>query len=166
MTNFADADHEVREDPEPGERVSVRMNLNTGAVIVKRRNSEHGEYGETLVQTPRCVILDDVEFKVQDKAHEKVVEEGSRDVCAYAVGTFRAITDQYGYVHPSYAKGAEKAAPVAYNPFRSKYFHVPEGQLGELMPVRAAGRLWTWSEPSDDGPKGRMKARNIYLHTS
>jgi len=158
MPTLADTQEEIREMPEIRERVSVRMNLNTGSIIVKRRNSENGEYGETLLQTPKCVVLDDVEFKVQDKAHEKVAESGSRDVCAYAVGRYVGMSGPDGYVPAGDLMDRNGARDVAYNPFRSKHFHIPETDQRSRIPVDSAEKLFIWSEATEDGPKGRMRA--------
>jgi hypothetical protein len=156
MPTLADTQEEIREMPEIRERVSVRMNLNTGSIIVKRRNSENGEYGETLLQTPKCIVLDDVEFKVQDKAHEKVAESGSRDVCAYAVGRYVGMSGPDGYVPAGDLMDRNEAHPVTYNPFRSKYFHDPN--MADNTAVTDAEKLFVWSEATEDGPKGRMRA--------
>lgn len=158
MPTLADTKHNVRQMPEIRERVSVRMNLNTGSIIVKRRNSENGEYGETLLQTPKCIVLADVDFRVQDKAHEKVAESGSRDVCAYAVGRYVGMSGPEGYVPAGDLMDRNEARDVAYNPFRSKHFHIPGNDERGRIPVDSAEKLFIWSEKTEDGPKGRMRA--------
>ena len=169
MFDTANIEDEIRERPKSGERVSARMNLNSKAIIVKRRNSEHGTYGKTLMQTPGPVILTDVEFRVQESAHKSVVEQKSRDVCAYAVGEYvidrnsgafrRRITDVAG----------REGVPVAYNPFRCKYFHIPasEREAGDThLPVERASKLVLWSEKTPRGIAGRMKALGLSVHTN
>ena len=158
MPTLADTTHNIRQMPAIRERVSVRMNLNTGSIIVKRRNSENGEYGETLLQTPKCIVLADVEFRVQDATHEQVVESGSRDVCAYAVGRYVGMSGPEGYVPAGDLMDRNGARPVAYNPFRSKHFHIPETDQRSRIPVESAEKLFIWSEKTEDGPKGRMCA--------
>jgi hypothetical protein len=164
MFDVADVDEEIRQLPQDMERVSARMNLNTGAIIVKRRNSDYGDYGETLMQTPGPVILTDVEFRVQDKSHEKVVEEGSRDVCAYAVGKY--IRDfRSGAVRRRILEVAEKdGTPIRYNPFRSKYFHKVPNLEGEIIPVEGADKLVLWSQKEQGQVKGRMNALRADIH--
>ena len=141
--------------PTHGERVSARMNLNTGQIIVKRRNSQHGEYGETLIQTSHLVELKGVEFHVQEKAHEKVVDQGSRDVCAYAVGNY---VGTYVDMDPSELNHQ----PIAYNPFRCKHFHMPETDERQRIPVESAEKLFLWTEKVDGDRKGRMQAFRPY----
>jgi len=158
MPTLADTTHNIRQMPEIRERVSVRMNLNTGSIIVKRRNSENGEYGETLLQTPKCIVLDDVEFRVQDATHEQVVESGSRDVCAYAVGRYVGMSGPDGYVPAGDLLDRNEARDVAYNPFRSKHFHIPGNEERDLIPVSGTEKLFIWSQQTEDGPKGRMRA--------
>jgi hypothetical protein len=158
MPTLADTKHDIREMPEIRERVSVWMNLNSGSIIVKRRSSDHGEYGETLLQTPKCIVLADVDFRVQDASHEKVVDSGSRDVCAYAVGLYVGMSGPDGYVPAGDLMDRNEARTVAYNPFRSKHFHIPGTEERDLIPVDTAEKLFIWSEQTEDGPKGRMRA--------
>jgi len=168
MFDVADIDDEIRERPLDGERVSARMNLNNKTIIVKRRNSTNGEYGEMLVQSPSPVVLRDVEFRVQDKSHERVVDSGSRYACAYAVGVYVRDLDRRESYQNVLMRVDQLGVRVAYNPFRSKYFHIPEfardkGTDGDI-PIQTADRLVLWSEQTEDGIKGRMRGVGVYPH--
>lgn len=139
--------------PKLEERVSARMNLNTGKIIVKRRNSENGAYGETMMQTDGPILLRSVELRVQERAHRRVVEQGSRDVCAYALGQY------VGKAHP---EQNILGTNIHYNPFRSKYFHVFDG-VGQdtLVPIESTMLLRIWSESQKGKRVGRMRGIGI-----
>ena len=136
----------VRRSPRPSERVRVHMNLNTGQVAVRGFEPDTDAYDLTLVHTREVVEITGVSFRVQDAAYENVVSEGVRDVCAYAVGRW----DGYGDID------SDTTEPVRYNPFTSKYFFVPGPQR---TPVHEATRLYVWSQNTEDGWKGRMRAK-------
>jgi len=168
MFDVADIEVDVREKPQDMERVSARMNLNTGSIIVKRRNSACGEYGETLMQTPGPVVLVGVEFRVREKAWAKVVEEGARGVCAYAVGNYVRPLKTMETRKRILEEVEESGIPIAYNPFRSKYFtriREVEGQEeNSYIPVESAGKLVVWSEEVGGDPVGRMQATGTLPH--
>ena len=168
MFDVADVPEDVREIPHDMERVSARMNLNTGSIIVKRRNSACGEYGETLMQTPGPVVLVGVEFRVREKAWEKVVEEGARDVCAYAVGKYVRRFEMTKTRERILEAIEERGKAIAYNPFRSKYFtkvrEVDGEEENDYTPVGVAHRLAVWSEDVGGEPVGRMRAVRALPH--
>ena len=168
MFDVADVPEDVREIPQDMERVSARMNLNSGSIIVKRRNSTCGEYGETLMQTPGPVVLVDVEFRVREKAWEKVVEDEARDVCAYALGKYVRPMETTKTRERILETIEERGEPIAYNPFRSKYFTKVretknEGE-NDHTPVETADKLVVWSEKVGGKPVGRMQAARALPH--
>lgn len=168
MFDVADVPEDVREIPQDMERVSARMNLNSGSIIVKRRNSTCGEYGETLLQTPGPVVLVDVEFRVREKAWEKVVEKGARDVCAYALGKYVRPIETTETRERILATIEERGEPITYNPFRSKYFtkvrEVDGEEENDHTPVEIADNLAVWSEEVGGEPVGRMRAARALPH--
>jgi len=139
--------------PKLQERVSARMNLNSGKIIVKRRNSEHGAYGETMMETDGPILLRNVEFRVQQKAYQRVVKQGSRDVCAYALGEYIGEDDPQQSI---------LGTDIHYNPFRLKHFHVLDrSRDGSPIPVEGAMLLRIWSETQNGKKVGRMRGIGI-----
>lgn len=119
-----------RRKPQTGEDVRVHMNLNNGMFSVK---GWEGEDKNLVLGYFDKVALAYPEFRVQEGAWEKVVDEGVRDVCAYVVGEWLS----HDAVHAS--------TPVRYNPFRCKHFTV-EGNPISYAKV-FTGRI------TEDGPK-------------
>lgn len=131
-----------RREPKVGEDVRVHMNLNNGMFSVKPMEGESkglvaGYFEKVSLMFP--------EFRVQEGAWEKVVDEGVRDVCAYVVG--------------EWAPDANIDAPsiVRYNPFRCKYFTVDE------KPIKVASFFTGYI--SDDGPVTHVK-QPVFLNKS
>ena len=163
MFTTADVPKDIRTVPKDMERVSARMNLNTGSIIVKRRESEYGDYGETLMHTPGPVVLVDAEFNVQDKAHEKVVENGTRNVCAYAVGKYVRRFQNCNARDQILRRVDSEGESIRYNPFRSKYF-TAEVADDHHVPVEQAKYLVVWSKTVGGEAKGRMKGFEAIPH--
>jgi len=123
--------------PEEGERVRVRMNLNKNLIAVKAASGE--DYGKLLFMTDGPVKVSNPEFRVMDGSYDKVVENGSRDLCAYVIGEYVGEAEE-----------TPEDPNVFYNPFRQKHFHFKDSTpvKGEVQ-----GRLLFW----ESGGKGRMR---------
>lgn len=128
----------IRRLPEAGEIVRVHMDLNSGCLAVRSMDPSSDCYNLTLVKQTAPAYLSDVEFRVQDKAYERVVEDEVRGVCAYAKGTW--VQDEPDV----FTSDAEPTTRVYYNPFRHKYFQTENDEI-------AKEASWIMIQASDEG---------------
>lgn len=112
-----------------GKPVDVYKNLHNGMWSVRCRKS-----GKVLGHVEACG-LEDVEFVVQPAGRRRVLEEGRKNVHAFARGTL--VCDGYPMDMPG--------EMISYNPYRAGHFYRKVCKTPIRRAPRAALGKWLWA---------------------
>ena len=111
--------------PVIGQRVGVYVNLNKSgmfSIVDREPKSKSPTSGKVLGYAER-VQLSDAVFKIADGRHNWIIENHCRAVCAVCVGYLVSVDEECP---------ADLNQVVTYNPYRSKNFHTPTGDVIEM----------------------------------
>lgn len=109
-----------------GKKADVYRNLQVGGYSIRSRESE--TYG-TVIGHEETVVMEDVEFVVQEAGRQKVLEEERKNVHAVVRGVV-ATQD-------AWTTDTEGAVPVTYNPYEYAHFVHAETET----PIESADRV-------------------------
>ena len=129
-----------------GKRVRTYWNLHKDTYSIV--SAEGDDYGK-VIDYADCFSLTGVKFRVQEATRQKIVDEGTRDICAYAVGQFNSPTaervlDMYDV----------PISPVRFDPFTMDTFQVQ--RENEWQPIHETAELICETVETDSGPKPRI----------
>ncbi len=102
-----------------------------------------------VIRNTASINLRNVEFRVSEKARQKVISSGRRSVHAYAIGH----TTEY------FSEHRRLDTPVTYNPYRCGWFHVkgfPDQPVWNAEAVTFSGG-YCWINKNNQQQKGRKE---------
>lgn len=107
-----------------GTRVDVYRNLNDDCLSIKSRDTDSDAYG-TVIAHADFVLLEDVEFVVQDAGQQRVRETGVKNVHAVCRGTIVAVgMDAEMEWNLMVRMFDNDVVNVTYNPYETDHFEV------------------------------------------
>lgn len=111
--------------PVIGQRVEVYVNLNKSgmfSIVDREPKSKSPTSGKVLAYAER-VQLSDAVFKIAEGKYKWIHDNQRRAVCAVCVGYLVAVDTECP---------ADLEQVVTYNPYRSRNFHTPTGEVVEM----------------------------------